>query len=102
MTAGRQAVTGIKPLLGSYEDPNGYHGLSITGDWLNSMYKGEFGEPQRQQQIIHVQGIGGQIWALDWNQPSAERLRVGKGEQPADGLLLVGNEWNQCLFAGFV
>ena len=42
------------------------------------MYKGEFGEPQREQQIIHVQGIGGQIWALNWNQPSAKRLRVGR------------------------
>ena len=98
----RQAVTGTKPLLGSYKDPNGYQGLSITGDWLNSMYRGEFCEPQQQQQIIHIQGIGGQIWALDWNQRSTKRLRVGKGERPAGGLLLMGNEWNQRPFAGFV
>ena len=87
-------------MLGSYSHPDGYAAVSITGDWLNSIYKG--GEEQRQQQIIHVRGIGGQIWAFDQNRPGAKKLRVGKGERPAGALLLAGNEWNQCPYAGFV
>ncbi len=88
-------------VFGQYDDQYGFNGQQVLGDWLNSLFKGEFGEELRQLQRIHMQGINAQIAAFDWNVVCAKRLLVAKGQPAFGGLAIGANEWNQVFLAVF-
>ena len=72
----------VLSVFGQYDDEYGFNGQKVMGEWLNSMFKGEFGDELRLMQRIHMQGIGAQIAAFDQNVVCARRLLVPAGQQP--------------------